>query len=89
METREHRDIVTWIIQYTEGFGQPSGASQGSVKGFPSSTVLVMGGSSLKLLRMDCLTNTELEVAIPWAFSAKHMYWPGVTRSECKSEESY
>merc|ERR1719219_753270 len=25
---------------------------------------------------MDCLTKTEFEVATPWAFSAKHMYWP-------------
>ena len=32
----------------------------------------------MKLLRMDCLTNTELEVATPWAFSAKHIYWPAV-----------
>ena len=86
------------------GLGQPSGASQGSLKGFPSSTVFVIGGCSwrfltvvkisdtltvilqtieltLKLLRMAALTKTELDVAVPHSFFAKHMYWPGWGKS--------
>ena len=31
---------------------------------------------TLKLLRMAALTKTELDVAVPHSFFAKHMYWP-------------
>ena len=64
-------------IQYTLGFGQPSGASHSTPKGAPSSTLMVRGGSSLKLFNSDFLTKTELVVAVPHSLVAKHWYWPG------------
>ena len=68
--------VHTCNIQYTDGGGHPSGESQSIPYGFPSSTLTVLGGSSLKLLSSDLRTKTELVVAVPHSLVAKHWYWP-------------
>lgn len=70
------KDRPTWISQYTFGLGQPSGGWHVRRNGSPSATVKVFVGSSLKELSSAFLTNTELEVAMPHSFSAKHWYCP-------------
>lgn len=70
------KDKPTWISQYTFGLGQPSGGWHVRRNGSPSATVKVFVGSSLKELSSAFLTNTELEVAMPHSFSAKHWYCP-------------
>ena len=67
------------------GFGQPSGAAaQEMPKGSPSSTAKVCGGSSLKLFSSDLRTKTELVIAVPYLFLAKHWYWPKIQKERGK-----
>ena len=70
------KDFSAVIIHWTFGFGQPLGAAQEIPKGSPSSTSMVCGGSSLKLNSSDLRTKTELVMAVPYLFLAKHWYWP-------------
>ena len=70
------KDFSAVIIHWTFGFGQPLGAAQEIPKGSPSSTSIVCGGSSLKLNSSDLRTKTELVMAVPYLFLAKHWYWP-------------
>ena len=70
------KDFSAVIIHWTFGFGQPLGAAQEIPKGRPSSTSIVCGGSSLKLNSSDLRTKTELVMAVPYLFLAKHWYWP-------------
>ena len=68
------KDFSAVIIHWTFGFGQPLGAAQEIPKGRPSSTSMVCGGSSLKLNSSDLRTKTELVMAVPYLFLAKHWY---------------
>ena len=60
-------------IQSTRGLGQPSGALQGSLNGFPSSVIIVSTSlSSLNEFNSALRRNTELDVAVPNSLLAKH-----------------
>lgn len=67
---------ITCLSQYTLGLGHPVGGWQAILNGSPSWASTQVTDLFLNSFNSAFKTITDLDVAVPQAFSAKHWYCP-------------